>query len=249
MMARRDQPPSSGDIALARTSEPLAQRRRLIAAAALVPTSALALWLAPRGASAAVSALPAAISDLDAAAMLLFDAAEAGQWTHASAALTRARTAANSTGALEGAFTEAGGALHRFFQARNNLTGDLIEARTALSVKDRRWLVSVADRIVARAGELSQPFAERGGTTIQRIEVLLFLARRMRRALVWSDEPGYRSARDDFKQLWQSMAPEMASLAPEKRRALDDALLRLSLSRAAHDVKRFYDAVAALRTS
>lgn len=248
MSARPDPTPSSCDCAPARTSELLAQRRRLIAAATLAPVGALALSLAPRSARAAVVALPAALAELDAAAMSLFDAAEAGQWAQARAALARARSAANAAGPLEGVFTEAGGELHRFFQARNNLTGDLIEARTALSVNDRRWLVSVADRIVARAGELSQPFAERSGTVNQRIDVLLFLARRMRRALVWSDELGYRSARDDFKQLWQSTAPEMATLPPQKRRGLDDALLRLSLSRAANDVKRFYNAVAALRT-
>lgn len=220
-----------------------------MAAATLAPLAALALSLAPRRASAAVSAMPAAIGDLDAAAMSLFDAAEAGQWAQAGTALVRTRAAANAAGALEGAFTQAGGALHRFFQARNKLTGDLLEAETALSVKDRRWLASSADRIVSRAGELSQPFAERAGTVHQRIEVLLFLARRMRRALVWSDESGYRSARDDFKRLWQLTGPEVTSLAPEKRRALDEALLRLSLSKAARDVKRLYDAVAALRAS
>ena len=63
-----------------------------------------------------------------------------------------------------------------------------------MSVKDRRWLASSADRIASRAGELSQPFAERGGTVHQRVEVLLFLARRMRRALVWNDQSGYRSS-------------------------------------------------------
>lgn len=249
MKARPDPTPSSGDRAVARTSERLAQRRRLIAAATLAPVGALALSLAPRSARAAVAALPAALAALDVAAMSLFDAAEAGQWAQARTALARARAAANATGALEGAFTEAGGALHRFFQARDSLTGDLIEAATALSANDRRWLASSADRIVSRAGELSQPFAERGGTVYQRIEVLLFLARRMRRALVWSDELGYRSARDDFKRLWQSVGPEMSALAPEKRRVLDEALLRLSLSKAATDVKHLYDAVAALRTS
>jgi hypothetical protein len=70
-------------------------------------------------------------------------------------------------------FDAAEGQLNNFFQARNNLTGDLIEAKTALSVKDRRWLVSSADRIAARAGELAQPFAQQANVLIARIEALL----------------------------------------------------------------------------
>jgi hypothetical protein len=217
--------------------------------AALGPSAALALTLAPRRASAATAAMPAALRDLDAAAMSLFDAAEAGLWAQARRALARAQAAANATGELESAFTEAGGALHRFFQARNSLSGDLPEARTALSVKDRRWLASVANRIVSRAGELSQPFSERGGTERERIEVLLYLARRMRLALVWGDSFGYRSAHDDFKRLWEVARGGLAATVPaDKLRDLDDALIRLALSKAAVDVKRLYDTVAALRT-
>jgi len=66
-----------------------------------------------------------------------------------------------------------------FFQARNNLTADLIEARSALS---KRWLASCAVRIAERAGELSQPFADESNTLARRVEALLFLARRMRQA-------------------------------------------------------------------
>ncbi|MFZ5543124.1 MAG: hypothetical protein ACOZJZ_06175, partial [Pseudomonadota bacterium] len=125
--------------------------------------------------------------------------------------------------------------------------GDLLEAGTAISVKDRRWLVSVADRIVARAGELGQPFVGSRDSTQQRIEVLIYLARRMRRALVWADEDGFRSAQRDFRRLWQLTASELTPDASERRRVLEEALTRLTLSRSTAAIQQLYDAVAALR--
>ena len=86
--------------------------------------------------------------------------------------------------------------LDRFFEACNNLGADLVEARTALTVKDRRWLVSTAGLIADRAGEFSQPFVEHGNALIPSIESLLFLAPRMRRAVVWQDTIGYRNTHD-----------------------------------------------------
>ena len=50
-------------------------------------------------------------TDLDAAALALFDAAESGQWVQARTALARARAAATAAVAMGGPFTEAGGAL------------------------------------------------------------------------------------------------------------------------------------------
>ena len=240
-----------------RAGDPLAmhgtsqsQRRRLLLGAMLVPAGGLVLSLATRRAHAASPApnLAPALSELDAAAMALFDAAEAGRWPQCQAALKRACTAAGATSELESRFTEAGGELDRFFEARNGLSGDLVEAGIALSAKDRRWLVSCADRIIMRAGELSQPFVRRAGTTDQRGEVLLFLARRMRRALVWSDDMGYRSALEDFRSLWQATRASLSGVPADKLRALDDALTKLALSRASADVRRLYDAVATLHT-
>lgn len=230
----------------AATTELLSQRRRLMSAAALGPLALAAATMASRSARAA-GGPPEAVRDLDAAAMALFDAAEAGRWPQARSALAQARRAEAGTGALEGAFTQAGGELHRFFQARNDLSGDLLEAGTAISVKDRRWLVSVADRIVARAGELGQPFVGSRDSTQQRIEVLIYLARRMRRALVWADEDGFRSAQRDFRRLWQSTAIELTPDVSERRRVLEEALTRLTLSRSTAAIQQLYDAVAALR--
>lgn len=233
----------------ASTTALLAQRRRLLAAATLGPAGIAAIaaaTLSPRSAHAAAGT-PSPVRDLDAAAVALFDAAEAGQWPKARSALASARRADAATGALEASFTEAGGELHRFFQARNDLSGDLIEAGTAISVKDRRWLVNVADRIVARAGELAQPFvAGSAGGLQQRIEVLIFLARRMRRALVWADDTGFRSAQSDFKRLWQQTAAELAPTLQSRRRALDEALQRTALTKSTRSVRELYDAVVAM---
>ena len=238
-----------GDCARAEaaTAELLSQRRRLMAAASLGSVGVMAGVLLPLRARAA-AAVPAPVHDLDAAALALFDAAESGQWVQARTALKRARAAATAAGTVGGQFTEAGGALHRYFEAKNGLSGDLVEAGLALSVKDRRWLIGVAERIVTRAGELAQPFAERSDTVTPRIETLLFLARRMRRALVWGDSFGYQGAHQDFASLWQTLRGELAARVPAGRiQALDQALQRTARSRSADDGRRLYQAVWALR--
>lgn len=231
----------------AATAELLSQRRRLIAAASLSPVGVMAGVLLPLRAHAA-AAVSAPVRDLDAAALALFDAAESGQWVQARTALARARAAATAAGAMGGLFTEAGGALHRYFEAKNGLSGDLVEAAIALSVKDRRWLIGVAERIVTRAGELAQPFAERSDAVTPRIETLLFLARRMRRALVWNDSFGFQGAHQDFASLWQTLRVELAARAPAGRiQALDQALQRAARSRSTNNGRRLYEAVWALQ--
>lgn len=221
-------------------------RRRVLAVMSfpLVAGGLLSGW--PRHVSAA-SVVPPQLATLDAAATALFDAAENRQWHEARSMLTSAKAAAQGAASLLDAFVEAGGELHRYYQAINSLSGDLVEAETALSVKDARWLVSAADRIVSRAGELSQPFAERSGSLAQRVEVLLFLARRMRRALVWSDSLGFRSARDDFRRLWHEASTQSSTLPPDTRRALDDALTNLSRTNSAREARDLQRAVEALR--
>jgi hypothetical protein len=224
-----------------------ASRRRLFTAAAALSLVGLVSLAPVRGARAAAAGAPAALHDLDAAAMALFGAAEAGQWSDARAALDRARAAAAEVGAVEPAFLAAGGQLTQFFEARNNLGGDLVEARTALSVKDRRWLVSTAGRIADRAGELSQPFAEHGNALIPSVEALLFLARRMRRAVVWQDDIGYRSAHDDFKRLWKDVREPLRKQSPDQVRALDQALAQMTHERSTAQAKALYAAVQQLR--
>ncbi|HWS05140.1 MAG TPA: hypothetical protein VN230_05075 [Burkholderiaceae bacterium] len=235
--------------AQAATAALLAQRRRLLTAAALGPAwlaTAVATTLAPRGAHAAAG-LPAAVRELDAAAMALFDAAEASRWPQAQHALSLARRAATATRTLEGAYTEAGGAVHRFYQARNDLSGDLIEAGTAISVKDRRWLINVAERIVARAGEMALPFAERADALNPQIETLLYLARRMRRALVWNDPFGYQGAHQDFSALWKGLRADPATgLSAGRIQSLEQALQRAGQSRSVDDARRLYEAVQSL---
>jgi hypothetical protein len=221
-------------------------RRQLLAAACLTPPVLVALGAAVPWPAQAAAALPVALRELDAAAMDLFDAAEAGQWPRARAALERARRAAADTAPLKAAYTDAGGELHRFFQARNALAGDLPEAGTAIAARDRRWLVGVAERIVGRAGELAQPFVGRADDLQARIEVLIYLARRMRSALVWGDDIGLRSAQADFRELWRLTAAELPPAQHDRRRALDLALERIALTKSPRAVRELYDAVAAL---
>jgi hypothetical protein len=201
----------------------------------------------PSPARAAANMIPKAVRNLDAAAMKLFDAAEAGDWFAAQQALDSAQAAGAAVDNLEGAYSDAGGQLENFFQVRNNIGADIVEAGTALSAKDRRWLVNSADRIAARAGELSEPFAERSNALVPRIETLLFLARRMRRARVWQDNVGFRAANDDFKRLWQALRRELRGQPAEKRRAIDEALNRAADSSSGADMKALYAAVLDLR--
>ena len=229
-------------------------RRRLIAVTAALPLLAAASLLAtPRrvlaAATVAAAAAPAQLGALDRAAMALFDAAEAGNWAHATAALAHAQTAADAVAVLESTYVAAGGELRRFFQARNDLVGDLIEAKTALSVKDRRWLVSSAGRIASRAGELSEPFTTHSNALVPRVTSLLFLARRMRQALVWQDNAGLRTAQDDFRRLWSSLRAELTDVPPDKVHALDDSLKRAIAAGSRANVMAVYRDVLALRQS
>jgi hypothetical protein len=202
-----------------------------------------------RNARAAIAQTPKTLMDLDTAALELFDAAEAGDWSSAERALAHAQAAAGSVAALENAFTRSGGALENYYQVRNNLGADLIEARAALSTKDRRWLISSADRIITRAGELSQPFAARSRSGTPGAESLLFLARRMRRALVWNDNAGFQMAQDDFRDLWQKLRPAFQTRPPESLRAVDEALGRLTGTGGGTDLKALSRAVEKLNST
>lgn len=223
-------------------------RRRVLTAAAALPLLGFGLTLGPyRMARAAPDNIPAPVRALDAAAMALFDAAQTAHWTAARRALDQARASATASATIEDAFLAAGGEMHRFFEARNNLTADLIEAATALAQKDKRWLINCADRLATRAGELSQPFAVRANAVAPRIESLLFLARRMRRALVWHDTAGFRSAHEDFKRLWESLRGALASQPTARLAAFNNALAHIANSRSAADVDTLYVAVRQLR--
>lgn len=223
-------------------------RRHILTTVAALPLLGLGLTLGPyRMARAAPDSTPAPVRALDSAAMALFDAAQAARWTAARRALEQARASATASATIEDAFLAAGGEMHRFFEARNNLTADLIEAATALAQKDKRWLINCADRIATRAGELSLPFATRANAVAPRVESLLFLARRMRRALVWHDTAGFRSAHEDFKRLWESLRDALASQPAARLTALDNALTHIANSRSAADVDALYIAVRQLR--
>jgi hypothetical protein len=123
---------------------------------------------------------------------------------------------------------------------------EVIEVQTALSVKEKRWLVSCAARIAARAGELSQPFDGQTNALIPSIEALLFLARRMRQAGVWQDDIGFGVAQDDLKRVWQTLSVELKRQSPERVRALDDALTRVSNSHSSAALKSLYTSIQGL---
>lgn len=193
------------------------------------------------------AAMPGNVRALDVAATDLFDAAEGEKWHDAARALGQVRSIAPGLSDLESAYLAAGGGIEDFFQVVNNLSADVIEAGMALSTKDRRWLVSSADRIVSRAGELARPFAARDNAVIPRIDTLLFLTRRMRRALVWSDTSGFIIAHNAFTRLWPSLRDELAGKQTSAVDVVQRALVnvdRMAPSGAA--IKRLYEATQAL---
>ena len=213
-------------------------------------TMALVLSLGGAGiAHAQRGAIPNVARALDVAAMGLFDAAEVGEWDDAARALRHIRSAAAGVSGLESAYLAAGGGIEDFIQVVNNLSADAIEADTALSTKDRRWLVSCADRIVSRAGELSRPFDSRADAVVPRIDTLLFLARRMRRALVWSDEGGLISAHNSFTRLWSELKNELAGKQAAAVDAVQRALADIGKSPTRAQIKRIYEATQALGTA
>ncbi len=222
-------------------------RRRLVARKALVALMATTAWSLGASALAADSSMPTAVRSLDNAAMALFDAAEAANWADGARDLARAKQAAREVNRLGGAFTDAGGATENYIEVQNNLSADLMEADLALSVRDKRWLINSADRVASRAGELSQPFAAKAKGLTPRIETLLFLDRRMRRALVWSDDEGYRSANEAFKNVWSSLKTELGGRASDKAEALDQAFARLRGESSSANLKALYAAIQELR--
>jgi hypothetical protein len=221
----------------------LVSRRRLLAASAmlLALTSVLGASIEARAANPTV---PGAVGSLDVAAMALFDAAESANWDGAAQALKNVTSAALGVKDLEPDYIRAGGEIGDFIEAQNNLSGDLVEANLALSVKDKRWLVSAADRIESRAGELSQPFAARSNTVAPRVATLLFLVRRMRRALVWEDDGGFRDARDAFDRLWSSLRIELAGKPSVG--AVQGAVTSIGTSPTGAGLKKLYTAVLAM---
>lgn len=233
---------------VATMAEPVAERRRFMTAAALLPSIALVSSLGlPLRASASGVGIPHAVRALDDAAMALFDAAEAAKWADAEQALGRARRVAPEVTDLQSTFIASGGAISRFIEVRNNLGADLIEAGTALSARDQRWLISSADRIESRIGELSQPFLDGTDAIGPRVETLLFLARRMRRALVWHDDGGYRQASDDFRRVASSLRGDLEKQSPKRAHALQLALDQFSDSPSSVGLKALYGATLRLR--
>ncbi|MEO8835992.1 MAG: hypothetical protein ABI364_04565 [Caldimonas sp.] len=199
--------------------------------------------VAPAGRNAVV---PGDVRALDVAATDLFDAAEAGNWDDAALALRRVRSIAPGVSGLESAYLAAGGGIDHFIEVVDNLNGDAIEAGTALSTKDRPWLVSCADRIASRAGELSQPFDARTGTVVPRFDTLLFLVRRMRRALVWRDEGGLIDAHHAFTRLWSKLRPELAGQQAAGADAVERALADVGQPPTRNQLKQLYKATQAL---
>lgn len=195
------------------------------------------------------AAVPAIVRALDAAAMNLFDAAEAEKWDDAARALQQVRSIAAGVSDLESAYLAAGGGIGDFVEVVNNLSADAIEAGAALSTKDRRWLVSCADRIASRAGELSQPFDARAGAAVPRIDTLLFLARRMRRALVWRDEDGLINAHDAFTRLWPKLRSELAGKQAAAADAVQRALADVGQPPTRDELKRLYKTTQVLGTA
>ena len=117
-----------------------------------------------------------------------------------------------------------------------------------MSVQDRRWLVSVASHVAARAGELSLPFVGHGNAVAPLIAALLYLALRMRRALVWQDDIRISRRHGRLRETLDVPARQARrAVTADRMHALEAALGRLTSHASAADVRRLYDSVIALR--
>jgi hypothetical protein len=217
-----------------------ARRRVLAGVGAALLLAGIAAAPPGRAAPAPAQQVPRPLLDLDSAASALFDAAEAERWADAHKALVAAQTAARSIDDMQTSFSEAGGRLSRFFAATNQLTADLIDARAAESVRDRPWLVDSADNLLARAGDLTEPYAARIDAPLPRLEVLLVLARRMRRAPAWQDAGGFAAARGAFDRLWPALRAELIVRAPRGVGRVDAARARITTAPSSANARSLY---------
>lgn len=86
-----------------------------------------------------------------------------------------------------------------------------------------------------------------------KVDTAMFLARRMRNALVGGDTLAYESAHQDFSRLWLDLRRSLADLDRAKVAALDRALTLAALSRNAQTVRELQraaqDVAGSLSTS
>lgn len=222
----------------------LGRRRVLLGLPALVMSAGL---LGASAARADSSPQPPELRALERAALALFDATDAAPWPAVSQALDPLREAAKRAATLEIAYLDAGGQLGDFLATRDMLAADLIEAGAALAAANRRWLISAAERIVQVADRLSLPFDQAGYQLGPRLKDLLYLARSIRRALIWSDDAGQLAAQQDFSRLWRSVRVVLETAHPNEVKRLNVALDRLSQSHAAADARALSLSVEQLR--
>ncbi len=147
---------------------------------------------------------------------------------------------------MEPAYVDAGGELGQFIEAQNNLNADDLEAGVALSVHDSRWLINAADSVATRAGQFSVPFVAHTGELVPRLEVLLFLDRRMRRARVWHDDAGARDAHDAFLRLWSEMRTALIANPSLRVQVLESMASRLQDPESAADLLGLTSAIQGL---
>ena len=197
----------------------------------------------PAHAAAPAQPVPHVVLDLDTAVLALFDAAEARRWDDAHKAIASAQSAARSLRNLEASYSEAGGETSRFFTTTDQLSADLIDASAAASVRDQPWLVSTADNLLARAGDLTEPYVSRIEAAAPRLEVLLVLARRMRQAPVWENENEFDDARRAFDLLWPSVRDQLDVRRPQLVVRVDAARAGILVSPSSTNAGDLYAAV------
>ena len=188
-------------------------------------------------------AVPTALLEFDAAAVRLYDATRARHWSDARNALGEARILAASIDGLESSYTTAGGTQGRFFATTNQLSADLIDASAALSVYDRPWLLSSTENLLARSGDLTEPYASRIKGAVPRLEVLLVLARRMRQAPTWNDETGFATAHREFDRLWPQLRDQLTAQRPQLVMRVDAARAGVAVAPSSDNAGTLYAAV------
>jgi len=123
----------------------------------------------------------------------------------------------------------------------------LARADRAAAGADRIALGKAANRMTLLAGELAQPFADaQEAPTALKVDVAMYLAWRMRQALISGDTSGYEAAHAAFDRLWLDVQRSTPGVDDVRLAALERALTMAALSHSAQAVIELQSAAQAV---
>jgi len=220
-----------------------------LAGSAMLPECTLAAPLDATASAATMHEGPGALAlRIGMQSERLFDAAATMHWRSARVALQALH---EQIGQLDETsrtqFTAAGGPVENWLAARAGLLAGLARADRAAAGADGIALGKAANRMTLLAGELAQPFADaQEAPTALKVDVAMYLAWRMRQALISGDTSGYEAAHAAFDRLWLDVQRSTPGVDDVRLAALERALTMAALSHSAQTVIELQSAAQAV---